>query len=168
MLRIRLQFPRPQGCNRADAPRGRLAEHLGGRPGNREERGPRRLAPPVGDYLSQVEAEGFSEQPDGSISVAVRQVVHDAQTAQLLSDSRLRHRFWLEDGLIVRMEVLEPERLAAKSPRSEPAPGFIGWEIELAGRSGEMGGDHGLDRDFAAFPSRPLRTSSACRSSRRQ
>ncbi len=57
---------------------------------------------------SQVEAEGFSEQPDGSISVAVRQVVHDAQTAQLLSDSRLRHRFWLEDGLIVRMEVLEP------------------------------------------------------------
>lgn len=57
---------------------------------------------------SRVEPEGYLEEPDGSVSVAVRQVVHDTQTTQLLSDSRLRHRFWLEDGLIVRMEMLEP------------------------------------------------------------
>jgi ketosteroid isomerase-like protein len=56
----------------------------------------------------KVEPEGFTEEPDGSITVAVHQVVHDARTGQLLSDSHVAHRYRLEDGLIVRMDVLEP------------------------------------------------------------
>jgi hypothetical protein len=35
-------------------------------------------------------------------------VVRDARTGELISDSRVRHRYRLEDGLIVRMDVLEP------------------------------------------------------------
>jgi ketosteroid isomerase-like protein len=58
---------------------------------------------------SQVEPEGFSEDPDGSITVDVHQVVQDAKTGELLSDSRVRHRYRIADGLIVRMDVLEPE-----------------------------------------------------------
>lgn len=57
---------------------------------------------------SRVEPEGFCEEADGSVTVDVRQVVHDAQSGELLSDSRVRHRYRLEDGLIVRMGVLEP------------------------------------------------------------
>jgi ketosteroid isomerase-like protein len=60
---------------------------------------------------SNVEPEGFSEEPDGTITVAVHQVVHDAQTGELVSDSRVRHRYRLEDGLVVRMDVLEPDDL---------------------------------------------------------
>jgi hypothetical protein len=40
--------------------------------------------------------------------VTVHQVVHDAQTGEQLSDSRVQHRYRLTDGLIVRMDVLEP------------------------------------------------------------
>ncbi len=57
---------------------------------------------------SQVEPEGFSENPDGSITVDVHQVVHDAETGELLADSRVQHRYRIADGLIVRMDVLEP------------------------------------------------------------
>jgi ketosteroid isomerase-like protein len=56
---------------------------------------------------SQVEPEGFTEEPDGSITVDVHQVVHDAGTGKLLSDSRVRHRYRLEGGLVTRMDVLE-------------------------------------------------------------
>ena len=56
---------------------------------------------------SQVEPEGFTEEPDGSITVDVHAVVHDAGTGELLSDSRIRHRYRLEGGLITRMDVLE-------------------------------------------------------------
>jgi ketosteroid isomerase-like protein len=56
---------------------------------------------------SQVEPEGFSEEPDGSITVDVHQVVHDAGTGALLSDSHVRHRYRFEGGLITRMDVLE-------------------------------------------------------------
>jgi hypothetical protein len=56
----------------------------------------------------KVEPEGFTEEPDGSVTVDVHQVVHDARTGELISDSRVRHRYRLEDGLIVRMDVLEP------------------------------------------------------------
>jgi len=55
---------------------------------------------------SNVEPEGFTREPDGSITVDVHQVVHDAQTGELLSDARVRHRYRLEDGLIARMDVL--------------------------------------------------------------
>jgi ketosteroid isomerase-like protein len=57
---------------------------------------------------STVEPEGFTEEADGSITVDVHQVVRDAGTGELVSDSRVRHRYRLEDGLVVRMDVLEP------------------------------------------------------------
>jgi ketosteroid isomerase-like protein len=56
---------------------------------------------------STVDPESFTEEPDGSVTVDVHQVVRDAGTAELLSDSRVRHRYRLGDGLIVRMDVLE-------------------------------------------------------------
>jgi hypothetical protein len=34
-------------------------------------------------------------------------VVHDARTGELISDSHVRHRYRLVDGLVVRMDVLE-------------------------------------------------------------
>jgi len=55
---------------------------------------------------SKVEPERFSDEPDGSVTVDVHQVVHDARTQELLSDSRVRHRYRLEAGLVVRMDVL--------------------------------------------------------------
>lgn len=61
-----------------------------------------------GAISSRVEPEGFTEEPDGAIPVDVHPVVHDAQTGKLLTDSRVRHRYRLEDGLVVRMDVLEP------------------------------------------------------------
>jgi ketosteroid isomerase-like protein len=57
---------------------------------------------------STAEPEAFTEEPDGRITVDVHQVVHDARTRELISDSRIRHRYRLDDGLIVRMDVLEP------------------------------------------------------------
>jgi ketosteroid isomerase-like protein len=60
------------------------------------------------EISSKVEPEAFTEEADGSIAVDVHQVVHDARTGELISDSRVRHRYWLEDGLVIRMDVLEP------------------------------------------------------------
>jgi ketosteroid isomerase-like protein len=57
---------------------------------------------------SRVEPERFTEEPDGSITVDVHQVVHDAKTGDLLADSRVRHRYWLKRDLIVRMDVVDP------------------------------------------------------------
>jgi ketosteroid isomerase-like protein len=56
---------------------------------------------------STVEPERFTEEPDGSITVDVNQVVHDPRTGELLSDSHVRHRYRFEGGLITRMDVLE-------------------------------------------------------------
>ena len=56
---------------------------------------------------SKVEPEGFTQEPDGRITVDVHQVVHDARTGELISDSHVRHRYRFEDGLVVRMDVLE-------------------------------------------------------------
>jgi ketosteroid isomerase-like protein len=56
---------------------------------------------------SNVEPVDFTEASDGSITVSVHQIVHDAKTGQLLSDSEVRHRYRFEGGLIVRMDVLE-------------------------------------------------------------
>jgi len=56
---------------------------------------------------SKVEPEALAEEPDGAITVDVHQVVHDARSGELLSDSRVRHRYRVEDGLISRMDVLE-------------------------------------------------------------
>jgi hypothetical protein len=56
---------------------------------------------------SKVEPEGFTGEPDGAITVDVHQVVHDARSDELISDSHVRHRYRFEAGLIVRMDVLE-------------------------------------------------------------
>ena len=56
---------------------------------------------------SHVEPEDFTEEPDGNVTVDVHQVVRDAQSGELVSDSRVRHRYRLERGLVVRMDVLE-------------------------------------------------------------
>lgn len=58
-----------------------------------------------GAISSQVEPEGFSECEDGDIVVDVHQVVRDATSSELLSNTRLRHRYQLKDGLIARMDV---------------------------------------------------------------
>ena len=60
------------------------------------------------EISSNVEPEAFTEEPDGAITVEVHQVVHDANSGDLLGDSRVRHRYWFDDdGLVTRMEVLE-------------------------------------------------------------
>ncbi|HWM64070.1 MAG TPA: nuclear transport factor 2 family protein [Solirubrobacterales bacterium] len=60
------------------------------------------------EISGRVEPQGFEEDADGSITADVHQVVHDARSGELLTDSRVRHRYRLEDGLIVRMDVLDP------------------------------------------------------------
>jgi ketosteroid isomerase-like protein len=60
------------------------------------------------EISSRVEPESFTEEPDGAVTVLVHQVVHDANSGDLLTDSRVRHRYWFDaDGLVTRMEVLE-------------------------------------------------------------
>jgi ketosteroid isomerase-like protein len=56
---------------------------------------------------SKVEPERFAHEPDGSITVTVHQVVHDAKTAELQVDTHVRHHYEIRDGLIVRMDVLD-------------------------------------------------------------
>jgi hypothetical protein len=58
---------------------------------------------------SNVEPLRFVQEPDGSVLVDVRQVVRDAQTGELRSDVRVRHRYKLKDGLVLRMDVLESD-----------------------------------------------------------
>jgi hypothetical protein len=60
------------------------------------------------EISSQVEPQGFAPREDGSIDVDVHQVVHEAESGALVSDARVVHRWWLEGGLVVRMDVLEP------------------------------------------------------------
>jgi ketosteroid isomerase-like protein len=57
---------------------------------------------------STVEPERFDHDPDGSITATVHQVVRDAETNELQSDTHVLHRYQLEGGLIVRMDVLDP------------------------------------------------------------
>ena len=69
----------------------------------------------VGDYWrrqfesisSKVDPEGFDHLPNGEVSVLVRQVVHDAKSGEKLSEGTVRHRYRLEDDLIVWMDVEE-------------------------------------------------------------
>jgi hypothetical protein len=71
--------------------------------------------PAVADYWhrqfeeisSTVEPERFDREPDGSFTVTVRQVVRGAETGELQADdTHVLHRYWLEDGLVIRMDVL--------------------------------------------------------------
>jgi hypothetical protein len=56
---------------------------------------------------SRVEPTGVERRGDGVVIVEVHQVVHDLQAA-LLSDTVVRHEYTFRDGLIARMDVLEP------------------------------------------------------------
>lgn len=57
---------------------------------------------------SSVQPERFVDEPGGAVVVHVRQVVRAARTREMISDSPVRHRYGFEDGLIVRMDVLDP------------------------------------------------------------
>jgi ketosteroid isomerase-like protein len=69
----------------------------------------------VGDYWrrqfesisSKVEPEAFEHLANGEVSVLVNQTVHDAKSGEKLSESTVRHRYRLEGGLIVWMDVEE-------------------------------------------------------------
>ena len=58
---------------------------------------------------SKVEPLSFTEEQGGSILVEVRQVVRDASTGELISEGSVEHRYWLEGGLVTKMEVVETE-----------------------------------------------------------
>jgi hypothetical protein len=57
----------------------------------------------------RVEPVLVTEQADGRLAVTVRQVVRSTD-GQLLGDSEVVHVYQLDDGLIRRMDVEEPER----------------------------------------------------------
>jgi hypothetical protein len=57
----------------------------------------------------QVEPLAVTERPDGRVAVTVRQVVRSAD-GRLLGDGEVIHVYDLEDGLIRRMDVEEPEQ----------------------------------------------------------
>jgi ketosteroid isomerase-like protein len=61
------------------------------------------------EIASSVEPDRFTDELDGSVTVQVRQVVRDARTHELISDTNVHHRYQLQDGLILRMDVLEDE-----------------------------------------------------------
>jgi hypothetical protein len=54
---------------------------------------------------SIVTPERFDPQPDGSVVVTVHQTVRDAKTDDLLSDTKVLHRYQLKNGLVARMDV---------------------------------------------------------------
>jgi ketosteroid isomerase-like protein len=56
---------------------------------------------------SRVDPIRFGDEDDGTVVVEVRQVVRDPRSGDLLGDSRVRHRYRFEDGLVVRMDVLD-------------------------------------------------------------
>jgi ketosteroid isomerase-like protein len=61
-----------------------------------------------GEVSSRVEPIGYTVEADGSVTVDVHQVVRDPRSGDLIGESRVSHRYWLDDGLIVRMDVVEP------------------------------------------------------------
>jgi hypothetical protein len=56
-----------------------------------------------------VEPLSVTERPDGSLAVTVRQVVRSVD-GQLQGDSQVVHVYRLDDGLIRRMDVEEPQQ----------------------------------------------------------
>ncbi len=56
---------------------------------------------------STITPERLDPGPDDTIDVTVRQVVCDAKTGEIQSDTQVVHRWRLQDGLVVRMDVLE-------------------------------------------------------------
>ncbi len=56
---------------------------------------------------SRVEPTAFTDADFGKVVVDVHQVVHDT-SGMLLSDGSVRHVYELRDGLVVRMDIVEP------------------------------------------------------------
>jgi DNA-binding beta-propeller fold protein YncE len=78
---------------------------------------------------------------DGSITVDVHQAVFDARTGELVSDSRVRDRYRLVDGLVVRMDLLrEPPwiRCALSGPGGRDSP----RGLELSPVTAHCSGSH--------------------------
>jgi ketosteroid isomerase-like protein len=65
---------------------------------------------------SKVEPMRFEHGPDSEVTVLVHQIVDDAKSGERLSEQLVRHRYRFEDGLIVRMDVIE-------QPASDPGGG---------------------------------------------
>ena len=61
------------------------------------------------EIAPQVEPLAVTERADGRLAVTVRQVVRSGD-GQLLSDQEVVHVYRLDDGLISRMDVEEPEQ----------------------------------------------------------
>jgi len=58
---------------------------------------------------TKLEIEGFTDEDDGSVTVHVHMTAHDTATGRQVADRGLRHRYRIEDGLIVRMDVLRAD-----------------------------------------------------------
>jgi len=58
---------------------------------------------------STVTPERFDPGPEGTIDVTVHQVIRDARSGEAQSSTHVLHRWRLEDGLAVRMDVPEGE-----------------------------------------------------------
>jgi ketosteroid isomerase-like protein len=56
---------------------------------------------------SKVEPRTFEHLANGEVVVAVDQTVDDARSGERLSRGSVRHRYRIEDDLIVRMDVME-------------------------------------------------------------
>ncbi len=67
---------------------------------------------------SVVEPHVFSAESGGVLAASVHQMVRDSDSGELLSEARVIHRYWIEDGLIVRMEVLDQSWGGAQSRSS--------------------------------------------------
>jgi ketosteroid isomerase-like protein len=84
---------------------------------------------------SSVEPLRFIEETDGSITVDVHQVVRDAHTGELLSESSVRHCYQLKDGLVVRMDVLEQTPSRLQEATSDQSGMSFSRNIELKARN---------------------------------
>lgn len=60
------------------------------------------------EISSRVEPLELAEEDDGAIAVRVHQVVEDARSGERLSEGNVVHRYRLRDGLVARMDVVEP------------------------------------------------------------
>ncbi len=56
---------------------------------------------------SRVEPQGFAAAGDSRVAVDVHQVVRDPN-GELLSDGAVRHVYTIRDGLVQRMDIVEP------------------------------------------------------------
>jgi nitroimidazol reductase NimA-like FMN-containing flavoprotein (pyridoxamine 5'-phosphate oxidase superfamily)/ketosteroid isomerase-like protein len=77
------------------------------------------------EISSKVEPERFVLEPDGSVTVVVRQIVHDAGSGALIADERVGHRHWIEDGLIVRMDTAPVAELDSRYSTEGATP--VSW-----------------------------------------